>query len=71
MARIKSAEQYHDQSNVVCEELEAELKVTAQPVVIIGKVIQKEGLWKGGSFTFPIWMVQLILEQLLNGTPPA
>ena len=47
------------------------MKVTAQPVVTIGKVIQKEGARKGGSYTYPIWLVQLILEHILNGTPPA
>jgi hypothetical protein len=24
----------------------------------------------GGAFTWPLWMVQLVLEQLVNGTPP-
>ena len=43
LARIKSAEEDHDKFNVVREELKAELKVTAQPVVSIGKVLQKEG----------------------------
>ena len=41
LARIKYAEEYHDQSNVVCEEIKAELKVTAQPSVTIGGVLQK------------------------------
>ena len=61
LARIKSAEEEHDKSNVACEELKAELKVTAQPVVNIGKVLQKERSGKGGSYTCTIWMVQLIL----------
>ena len=47
------------------------MKVTDNPVVTIGKVLQKEGYSKGGSYTWPIWMVQLILEQLANRTPPA
>ena len=47
------------------------MKVTDNPVVTIGKVLQKEGYRKGGSYTWPIWMVQLILEQLANRTPPA
>ena len=45
------------------------MKVTAKPVAAIGKVIQKEGSRKVGSYTCPIWMVQLILEKLLNCTP--
>ena len=44
------------------------MKVNAQPVVTIGKVPQKEGSRKGGSHIWPIWIVQLILEQLVNGT---
>ena len=43
---IKSTEEDHDQSNVVCEELKDKLKVTAHPVVTIGKVLQKEGSGK-------------------------
>ena len=70
MKRIKSAEEYHDQYNVVCEELKVELKLTDHTVVTIGKVRQKEESGKGGSYTWPIWMVQLILVQLVNGMPP-
>ena len=44
------------------------MKVTDQPVVTIGKVILKEGAGKVGSYTRPLCMVQLILEQLANGT---
>ena len=55
---------------VVCEELKAELKVTAQNVVTIGKVLQKEGYRKRGSYTWTIWTIKMILEQLVNGTPP-
>ena len=33
LARIKFAEEDHDQSNVVCEEIKAELKVTAKTIV--------------------------------------
>ena len=68
---IKSAEDDQYQSNVVCEDLKAKLKAIAQPLVTIGKVIQKEGAGKGGYYTWLIWMVQLILEQIVNGTPPA
>ena len=46
LSRIKPAEEDHDQSNVVCEELKDKLKVTAHPVVTIGKVLQKEGSGK-------------------------
>ena len=70
LERIKYSEEEHNQSNAFCEELKAEMKVTAQTVVTIGKVIQKEGSWKGGSYTWPIWMVQLILEKIVNGMPP-
>ena len=69
LARIKSAEEDNNQSNFVCEELKAKLKVTSQPVLTIGKVIQKNGAGKGGSYTWPTWMVQLILEQLVNDMP--
>ena len=41
LERIKSAENDHDQSNVVCEEIKSKLKITAQPVVTIGTLIQK------------------------------
>ena len=44
LSRIKSTEEDHDQSNVVCEELKDKLKVTAHPVVTIGKVLQKKGI---------------------------
>ena len=71
LARIKYTEEDHDQSNVVCEEINSQLKVTSQPVVTIWKIIQKQGSGKGGYYTWPIWMVQVILEQLVNGTPPA
>ena len=47
------------------------MKVNAQPVVTIGKVPQKEGSRKGGSHIWPIWIVQLILEQLVNVMLPA
>ena len=46
------------------------MKVTTQTVVTIGKVLQKEGSGRGGSYTWTIWMVQLILEQFVNDTPP-
>ena len=46
------------------------MKVNAPPVVTIWKVIQNEGSGKGVSHTWPIWMVELILENLVNGTPP-
>ena len=71
LARIKYVEEYHDQSNVVCEELKEDLEVTAQHVVTIGKVIQKERSRKVGYYTWPIWVVQFILKNLVNGTPPA
>ena len=54
-----------------CEELKSNLNITDQPVFTIGKVLQKEGSGKGGSYNWPIWMVQLILEHLVNGTPPS
>ena len=60
-ARIKSAEEDHDNSNVVCEELKSEIKANDHPVVAIGKILQKEVAGKGGSYNWPIWMVQLIL----------
>ena len=31
----------------------------------------KEGFGHGGTITWPLWMVQLILESLVNGTPPS
>ena len=31
----------------------------------------KEGIGHGGTVTWPLWMVQLILESLVNGTPPS
>ena len=71
LARIKYSKDDHDQSNVVCEELKADLEITVQNIVTIWKVLQKEESGKGGSYTCLIWMVQLILEHLLNGTPPA
>ena len=71
LARKKSAEEDHDHSSIVCEELKAEMKVTAPSVATIDKVLQKEGARKGGSYTWSIWIVQLILDQLVNGTPPA
>ena len=46
------------------------MKVTAQTVVTIGKVLQKEGYRKRGSYTWTIWTIKMILEQLVNGTPP-
>ena len=61
LERIKYAEESHDQSNVACGERKVKLKITAQPVVTIGSVIQKEGARKVDSYTWPIWMVQLIL----------
>ena len=67
---LKSEENYHNHSNVVCEELKADLKLNSQPVVTIGKLLQKDVSGKGGSYNWPIWMVQLILENLVNGTPP-
>ena len=48
LARIKSAEEDHDQSNVVCEELNAELKVIIQLVV----TIESFQLQMGFSFPF-------------------
>ena len=66
LEKTKSVEQKNDQYNVIFEELKAEMKVTAKSVVAIGKVIQKEGSRKVGSYTWPIWMVQIILEKLLN-----
>ena len=69
LARIKSAEEDHDWSNVVCEELKAKLKLNAHPVVTIGKLLQKYGSGKVGSYTWPICMVKLILEQLVNEIP--
>ena len=44
LARIKSAEDYHDKSNVVFEKLKSKLEVTAQLVVTIGKVLEKRGI---------------------------
>ena len=38
LARIKYAKEYHDQSNVGCEELKSLLKVTSCPVVNIRRV---------------------------------
>ena len=58
LARIKYSKEDHDWSNIVCEELKSELKVTSQPVVTIGTVLQKEGVGKGGSYTWPIYTVQ-------------
>ena len=52
-----------------CEELKSNLNITDQPVFTIGKVLQEEVSGKGGSYTWPIWMVQLILEHLVNGMP--
>ena len=49
LARIKSAEEEHDQYNVACEEFKAELKVTSHPVVAIGKVLQKSYPGKEGT----------------------
>ena len=71
MEIIESAKEYHDQSNVVWEEIKDDLKVTAQPVITISKLLQKEVSGKRGAYIFLIWMVQLILEQIVNGTPPA
>ena len=71
MARIKSGEEDHDQSNVFREELKADTKVTAHHIVTISKVLQKWGSGKGGSYTWTIWMVQLILEKIVNCMPPA
>ena len=45
------------------------MKVSTQPIVNVGKVLQKERSGKGGSYTWPIWMVQLILYQLVNYMP--
>ena len=70
-ARIKYANEEHAQFNVVCEEPKVNLKDIAQPIFTISKVLQKEGSGKVGSYTWPIWMVQLILEKLVNGMPPA
>ena len=61
LARIKYAKEYHDQSNVGCEELKSLLKVTSCPVVNIRKVLQKERSGKGGYHTWPIWIVHIIL----------
>ena len=36
---------------------------------VVGKI--KEGGGHGGNCTWPLWMVQLILESLVNGTPPS
>ena len=47
------------------------MKITSQPVFTIRKVPQKEGYGKGGSYTWLILMVQLILKQLINDMPPA
>ena len=47
----KYAEEDHDQSSVVSEEIKYKLEVTAQYAVIIGKLLQKEGDGKGGSYT--------------------
>ena len=47
------------------------MKVTSQPIVTFGKVPQKEVSGKGWSYNWPIWIVQLILEQLVDGTLPA
>ena len=47
------------------------MKVSTQPIVNVGKVLQKERSGKGGSYTWPICMLQLILKQLINGTLPA
>ena len=69
IGKKKYVEEEYDQSNIVCEKLTADLKLTSQIVINIGKVIQKEGTWKGGFYTRTIWMVQLILEHLVNGTP--
>ena len=66
---LKSEENYHNHSNVVCEELNADLELTDQHVINIGNVLQKEGAGKGGSYAWPIWMVQHVLENILNGTP--
>ena len=41
LARIKYAEEDHNQSNVVCEEIKAKMKVTSHPVVTIGKLLKK------------------------------
>ena len=46
------------------------MKVTTQTVVTIDKVLQKEGSGRGGSYTWTIWTIKIILEQLVNGTPP-
>ena len=70
LARMQSAEEDHYQSSVFCEELEAKLNLTAQSVVTIWKLLHKEGYDKGGHYNWPILMVQLILEQLVNGKPP-
>ena len=71
IGKNKSAEEDHYRSNVVCEELKSELNVTSRPVITIGKVVQKEVYGKGGSSTWPIWIVQPILEQHVNCMPPA
>ena len=71
LAKIKDVEEDHYQPNVVREELKTDLKVHVQPVVTTRKVPPKKGYGKGGSYTCPIWMKQLILEQLINGTPLA
>ena len=64
----KYSEEYHDQSNVVCGELKANMNENSQSVVAIGKVPQKEAAGKGGYYTWPICMVQFILDKLVNGT---
>ena len=46
------------------------VQVAAQPIYVIGKELQKEGR-KGGSYTWPVNILQLTLEMLVNGTPPA
>ena len=37
LARRKYAREYHYQSNIFFEELRSHLKVTTQPVIVIGK----------------------------------
>ena len=69
LARKKYAGEDHDNSNLVCKELKADLKVTTHTVVTIGKLIQKEGAGKEGPYTRTIWMVQLILKNIVNGMP--
>ena len=46
------------------------MKLTAQPIVTIGKVLQKDGSGNGGPYNWTIWMLQLILEQIVNSMPP-